>query len=323
MRMENMFYSNLNRMAMRFLIFMILCLVPAMADAGVRTEGRLSRLDARVRDSVMVARVQHLMMTKRPWLYRREVRPVVKRWVMDDPAVAGKEREPYIWLVDKAVKVRKGDVCYAVTLYYWNWMEEGFTEDYTARGIFLDRTGELLTLWDGWGYGWSDPDGMTDQRRLSLMPVAARDSVLAAVSADVLKRLLPRFYYYGARVTDVREETFEKLKYPWLGDDVADLHTANPADRYGIFYVVTLTGERPCGEDGQRKPYRMEVYVAEKEEMPYKTVDAVNNRVYTLMESAVLDEMERRLPTVDNGCREWIRKQRVAIDCFRDVEFAR
>ena len=87
--------------------------------------------------------------------------------------------------------------------------------------------------------------------------------------------------------------------------------------------MVTLTGERPCGEDGQRKPYRMEVYVAEKEEMPYKAVDAVNNRVYTLMESAVLDEMERRLPTVDNGCREWIRKQRVAIDCFRDVEFAR
>ena len=164
---------------------------------------------------------------------------------------------------------------------------------------------------------------MADQRRLSLMPVAERDSVLAAVSADAMKCLLPRLYYEGARVADVREETFEKLKYPWLDDDVSDLHTANPTDRYGIFYVVTLAGEWPCGKDGHREPYRMDVYVAEKDEMPYKAVDVVNNRVYTLMESAVLDDMERRLPTVDNGCREWIRKQRVAIDCFRDVEFAR
>ena len=308
---------------MRYFLFVLFWLQMLMPCGATGDAKRLSRLDERTRDSVMVARVQCLMMTKRPWLYRRDVRPVVKRWVMDSPKTADKESEPYKWIVDKAVKVRKGAVCYAVTLYYWNWREEGFSEDYTARGIFLDRTGELLTLWDGWGYGWSDFDVMADQRRLSLMPVAGRDSVLAAVSADAMKRLLPRLYYEGARVADVREETFESLKYPWLGDDVADLHTANPADRYGIFYVVTLAGERPCGKDGHREPYRMDVYVAEKDEMPYKAVDVVNNRVYTLMESAVLDDMERRLSTVDNGCREWIRKQRVAIDCFRDVEFAR
>lgn len=80
---------------MRYFLFVLFWLQMLMPCGATGEAKRLSRLDARTRDSVMVARVQRLMMTKRPWLYRRDVRPVVKRWVMDSPKTAGKESEPY------------------------------------------------------------------------------------------------------------------------------------------------------------------------------------------------------------------------------------
>ena len=289
--------------------------------ASSRSDGVLS--GSVMSDSALVARLQHVLMTKRPMLYRRDVTPAVERWVVEDSEEACKESKPYVWLGDKADILKKGDVCYAVTLYYWNWQEEGFDEKYTARGLFLERTGELLVLYDGWRYCWQDISKMPDAGRLSLMPVSVRDSVLSAVSADALRKLLPRMYCADSKVVDIREATFEKKKYPWLGDDASDLHEPLPSDRYGIYYVVTLLGAGRCEHHCDGKPYCLEVYVAEKNEMPYKAVDPVNNRVYTLMDSRVLDEMELRLPTEDNGCRDWIRKQRAAIEYYRDMEYAR
>ena len=58
---------------MRYFLFVLFWLQMLMPCGATGEAKRLSRLDARTRDSVMVARVQRLMMTKRPWLYRRDI----------------------------------------------------------------------------------------------------------------------------------------------------------------------------------------------------------------------------------------------------------
>ncbi len=239
---------------------------------------KLSSMWRLQRDSVMTVCLQAELKSRCPELYRGDVSPLtVKgdfRWLASDVSAWNGIRRS-----DVPAHVRPDDVYYEVTLYYWNWRNEGFTGRYTARGVFLDRTGELLFMRPG-PYNRLEADPltlMTQGCRLAGMSGTARDSLLVMKARRAVRELIPRLDHDGVAVK-VERNVFCKA------DSVFVPFYADYGDVYYRLWFSRDEGTEGWNlSEAVQRPY-MCVWVLEKNGEPFMLDDLGLLRRYTLVD---------------------------------------
>lgn len=268
---------------------------------------KLSSMSRLQRDSVMEACLQTALKNRYPELYREDVSPLtVKgdfRWLVSEVSAWNGMRRS-----DVPTHVRPDDVYYEMTLYYWNWHNEGFTDRYTARGVFLDRTGELLFMRPG-PYNRLEADPltlMTQGCRLAGMSGAGRDSLLVMKACRAVRDMIPRLYHDGVAVK-VERDVFckaDSMLVPFYAD-------------YGDVYYRLWFGsdEGACGwtlaENVQR--LYMCVWVLEKNGEPFMLDDLGLRRRYTLVDNNRLTVVRGRVWNHNVPRYRWLVMQENAI----------
>ena len=236
------------------------------------------------RDSALVAITQNFLLRKFPKWYRKDVQPVISQGNFI-PILK------WQWSRDKSVPekyykrpdyLKPEDVCYTVTLYYKNYMEEGFAYDYTAYSEIVGKTGEICRLFFGSGFGHSwyylrnVSDVPLEEKRLSALPEAERDSILNAIAQKAFKEKYPDLYREHL-LPYISTHDFSVLRIKWKRRDESIPDYVNPADTY---YIVNL-----YYKDWQKErdifsaPAVGSVYIVEKTREVYKVTEERNHKL--------------------------------------------
>ena len=235
----------------------------------------LTVLPKEERDSALVAITQNFLLRKFPKWYRKDVQPVISQGNFI-PNLKWKWRgdksfpEKYYELPDY---LKPEDVCYTVTLYYEHFVEEDFYNDYTAYAEIVGKTGEICCLFLGSGfmYSWhylrNAPDVPSEEKRLSALPEAERDSILNAIAQKAFKEKYPDSYREHL-LPYISTHDFSVLRIKWKRRDESVPDYVNPAD---IYYIVNLYYKDWEKErDVFSVPLVGSVYIVEKTREAYK-----------------------------------------------------
>ena len=247
----------------------------------------LTVLPKEERDSALVAIVQNLLLRKFPDKYREEVYPIIWEGVVDksiDWGVNGKKQYEKHYKYPDYVK--SGDVYYHVDLYYKHWLEEDLGTYEIASATIIGKTGEIKGIYlyhtetERIFHWWGDlpdiPDVPSDQRRLSALSRAERDSILNVIAQKAFKEKYPDSYREHLSPC-ITTHDFSILRLKWVQQDESVPDYVNPEDTY---YIVNL-----YYKDWQKErdifpaPFIGSVYIVEKTREVYKVTEKRNHKL--------------------------------------------
>ena len=160
-----------------------------------------------------------------------------------------------------------------MTLYYKNWREEGFLYPYTARAVVVGETNEIYSLELGgrqkgrfdWEALQGRPEAPQTETPLSLLPAAARDSILIGIAKETVRKKMPQWQVEDFDAS-IEQGNFELLRLEWMSPDDRTPDYVLPED---IYYKVVFC-DRKWHDRHLFYPHMMDVYIVEKTREVFK-----------------------------------------------------